>query len=306
MIDPFAVEALILKDMERNQPGPDNAPGQGRAYADLSHWHKVLVLGSDARNWLNDLMTADIETLTAGSSRRALLLSPTGRIRAAVTVASIGGGLHLFQDPVQPSAVDRLLAPYVLSSDVELVDVSRSMTLLAFPGSEPPHVPGGETVMPSCLGRGADLILSRKLESRDQTLQGLTLLGPDALERWRIDHGIPKFPLDLTPQSLPHEADLDEAIDYGKGCYLGQEAVARVRNLGHPTWVVLSMRSDAAVAPNDSVMADGNEVGRVTSAASVDGHTAVIARVRWSARELPLTTGSGTPLQATGIASTSA
>jgi folate-binding protein YgfZ len=296
----------MLKEMEPNQSGAAAALAQGRAYADLSRWRKVMVLGSDARTWLNDLLTADIGGLDAGSSRRALLLSPTGRIRAEVTVASMREGLHLFQDPIQPSAIDTLLAPYVLSSDVELVDVSRVKALLAFPGSDPPRVPDAETIRPSCLGRGADLILSPMLGSTAQTLQGLTLAGPDALETWRIDKGIPKFPLDLTPESLPHEADLDEAIDYAKGCYLGQEAVAKVRNLGHPTWVVLSMRSDTPVAPSDSVMSDGNEVGRVTSAATVDGHTAVIARVRWSARQLPLTTGSGTPLQSSGIASTSA
>jgi tRNA-modifying protein YgfZ len=279
---------------------------EGRAYADLSHWHKVLVRGSDSRTWLNDLLTADISMLSTGSSRRAFLLSPTGRIRAEVTVVSMGHGLHLFQEPIQPMAIDALLAPYVLSSDVELIDVSDSMDLLAFPGSEPPHVPGAEVTRPSCLGPGADLILSRTVERSTSALEALMQVSPESLERWRIDRGIPRFPLDLTPESLPHEADVDAAIDYQKGCYLGQEAVAKVRNLGHPTWVVLSLRSNVPVAPNDSVMGDGKEVGRVTSAASVDGQTAVIARVRWAAREQKLMTGSGAPLQATGIASTPA
>ena len=292
--------------MDRDQAQAATALNEGRAYADLSDWHKVLVRGSDSRKWLNDLLTADIDNLTTGASRRSLLLSPTGRIRAAVTVASIEEGLHLFQEPAQPSAIDTLLAPYVLSSDVELIDVSDSKTLLAFPGTEPPQLAGGEAIYPSCLGRGADVVLSRTLEWTSQELEGLTRAGPEALETWRIDRGIPKFPIDLTPESLPHEAGLDSAIDYGKGCYLGQEAVAKVRNLGHPTWLVLSMRSDAAVTANDPVMGDGEVVGRVTSAASVDGHTAVIARIRWSAREMTLTTPSGTTLQPSGIASTPA
>lgn len=287
---------------------PDEAEGatalrEDRAYADLSDWHRVLVRGSDSRSWLNDLLTADIGALPIGSSRPALLLSPTGRMRATAMVASIRGGLLLIQDPTQPSLIDALLAPYVLSSDVELKDVSETTALFAFPGRDP-HVPGADVIRPSTLGPGADLIVPRELEeSLSQALEGLTRVGADTLEAWRIHRGVPRFPVDLTPDSLPHEADLDAAIDYGKGCYLGQEAVARVRNLGHPPWVVLSMRADGAVSPNDHVMAEGEEVGKVTSAAIVDGQTAAIARVRWSARNLALSTASGTPLQTSGLAS---
>lgn len=293
--------------MEPDEADAATAPREGRAYADLSDWHRILVRGPDSRSWLNDLLTADIGTLSSGSSLPALLLSPTGRMRATVTVAAIGEGLLLIQDATQPSAIDALLAPYVLSSDVDLADVSESTSLFAFPGGEPPHIPGADSSRPSCLGPGADLIVPRTREdSSRRALEGLALVGPATLEAWRIHRGIPRFPIDLTPESLPHEADLDAAIDYEKGCYLGQEAVAKVRNLGHPTWVVLSMRAEGAVVPNDTVIGDGEEVGTVTSAARVDGDTAVIARVRWSARELALGTASGTPLQTSGLASTAA
>jgi tRNA-modifying protein YgfZ len=275
--------------------------GRG-AFVDLSGWHQVLARGSDARGWLNDLLTADIGALPPGASRPALLLSPTGRIRATVTVASIGQGLLLIQDPVQPQAIETLLAPYTLSSDVELADVSGSMALLAFPGGQPPHVSGAELIRPSSLGAGADLIVPPEgVEAARNALRGLVQVGHEALEEWRIHRGIPRFPIDLTPDSLPHEADLDAAIDYGKGCYLGQEAVAKVRNLGHPTWVVLSMGADGPVAVGDAVLGDDEEVGHVTSAATTDGRVALIARVRWSARERTLVTGSGTPLQTSGL-----
>jgi folate-binding protein YgfZ len=279
---------------------------EDRAYADLSDWHTILARGSDSRRWLNDLLTADIGALSTGSTRPALLLSPTGRIRAMITVAATAEGLLLLQDPAQPSSIDALLAPYVLSSEVELEDMSGSVALFAFPGGEPPHVPGAEIIMPSSLGSGADLLVPRTAEILRRAPDGLTRVGPEALEAWRIHRGVPRFPIDLTPESLPHEADLDAAIDYGKGCYLGQEAVARVRNLGHPTWVVLSMRAEGPVAPNDPVMGEGEEVGKVTSATAVDGRTDLIARVRWSARDLVLATASGTPLQTSGLASATA
>jgi folate-binding protein YgfZ len=221
-----------------------------------------------------------------------------------VTVGSIQAGLILLQDPRQPSPIDALLGPYLLSSDVELADVSGSMTLLAFPEAEPPDMPGAESLLPSCLGPGQDLIVSGK--PTESSLRGLVRVSHETVEAWRIHRGIPRFPVDLTPESLPHEADLDSAIDYEKGCYLGQEAVAKVRNLGHPPWVVLSMRAEGPVAAGDAVVGDENQAGTVTSAATVDGHTAVIARVRWSARDLALVTASGTPLQTSGLASTAA
>ena len=293
--------------MEPHDSEAAQALRENRAFADLSDWGKTLVRGSDAGTWLNDLLTADLANLPRGTSRPALLLSPTGRIRATVTVGSIDEGLILVQDPEQPSAVGTLLAPYILSSDVELIDVSGSRSLLAFPGRELRGISGTDSYRPSCLGPGADLVVK---ESRDvaasEILDGLVRAGPESREVWRIERGIPRFPVDLTPESLPHEADLDAAIDYGKGCYLGQEAVAKVRNLGHPTWVVLAMHGDGHIDPNDAVVGEGEEVGRVTSAASVDGRTAVIARVRWSARELRLATSSGTPLRISGLASIAA
>lgn len=291
--------------MERNDASARAALPEGRAYADLSGWHKFLIRGSDARGWLNDLLTADIAHLVTGSARPALLLSPTGRIRAMATVGSIRAGLILLQDPRQPSAIDALLAPYLLSSDVELANVSESLTVLAFPEAGPPDMPGAESLRPSSLGPGGDLIVSGR--PTESSLQGLTRVSHETVEAWRIHRGIPRFPVDLTPDSLPHEADLDTAIDYGKGCYLGQEAVAKVRNLGHPPWVVLSMRTERPVAAGDAIVGEeDDEVGTVTSAATVDGHTAVIARVRWSARDLALVTASGTPLQTSGLATTAA
>jgi folate-binding protein YgfZ len=277
---------------------------EGRAYADLSHWRKVLVRGADARGWLNDLLTADIANLSRGSSRTALLLSPTGRIRAVVSVGSIETGLLLIQDPRQPSAIDGLLAPYVLSSDVEMTDVTESIGVLGFPDAEPPDVAGAESLRPSSLGPGADLVLRDRAAA--PSLEGPVQVGLESVDEWRIHRGIPRFPTDLTPDSLPHEADLDAAIDYEKGCYLGQEAVARVRNLGHPPWVVLSMRADGKVVVGEVVVGDDKDVGRVTSAAAVDGGSVLIARVRWSARDLNLVTASGTPLQSSGLASTAA
>ena len=280
----------------------------GRAYADLSGWRKVLALGPHARTWLNDLLSADLADLAGGATRRSLLLSPTGRIRADVTVAATARGLLLLQDPIQPAPIDVLLGPYVLSSDVDLVDVTKDLTLLALPDPGPPpdtpDVPA-EVLRPSCLGPGADLLAAaERLREVRGVLGELTEAGPEALEAWRIERGVARFAVDLGEDSLPHEAGLDHAVAYQKGCFLGQEAVARVRNLGHPPFVVLAAGSDGPVAAGEDVTADGRAVGTVTSATPVDGgRTAAIVRVRWAARAATLRTEAGGALRAIGPAS---
>src|SRR5438132_10628083 len=90
----------------------------------------VEVTGSDARGWLNDLVTGPVGTLRSGRATRSLLLTPTGRIRADFTVADTGR-LTLLQDGAQPHAIDGLLAPYVLSSDVEMSDESERLALFS-------------------------------------------------------------------------------------------------------------------------------------------------------------------------------
>ncbi|HEX5948074.1 MAG TPA: hypothetical protein VFZ45_00765 [Actinomycetota bacterium] len=276
----------------------------GRAYADLSGWRKVLVSGEDARSWLNDLLSADLADLPDGSTRRSLLLSPTGRIRADVTVAATGRGLALFQDPIQPDAVDRLLAPYVLSSDVELIDATEELALVAVPEPGTPPTTDAEMLRPSCLGPGTDLLAAadRLPEVREAVID-LTPVDPEALDAWRIERGVARFGVDLRDASLPHEAGLDHAVAYAKGCFLGQEAVARVRNLGHPPFVVLAVDGEGPVAVGQAITTDGEAVGSVTSAAPVDGgRTAAIVRVRWAARDAALRTEGGGILRPVGLA----
>jgi len=273
----------------------------GRARADLSPWWKLEITGADARRWLDDIVTADLSGLGPGRAVPSLLLSPTGRIRAAFTVADLGGRALLVQDPIQPASAERLLRPYVLSSDVHLTDRTSDLPLVAFPGGAP-EVEGWLRYAPSALGTGEDLAGAADAGvPTDAPAPGgpdNVEVGAEALERWRIERGIARFGIDLGETSLPNEGALDEAVAYGKGCFLGQEAVARVRNLGHPPNVIAAFDSPTVVRVGETVVADGQPVGVVSSAAPENGGTRLIARVRWTARGRPLATGSGARLAA--------
>jgi folate-binding protein YgfZ len=271
----------------------------GTAFIDLSSWRKIAVSGDDAPDWLNDLVSADISGLAPGGARRSLLLSPNGRVRAEFTVARPGGDLVLLQDPVQPTSVQTLLAPYVLSSDVALVDRTAELALFAFPGRTVAPDAHGAYSAPSCTGMGG-LDMVAPAEDHDAVRTSLsrafTLAEHEALEAWRTAAGIPRFWVDATEDDLPQEAGLDDAISFDKGCYLGQEAVAKVRNLGHPRRLVLHLAADGEISPGDAVLADGVEVGEVTSATGTDGRWRLLARVRWAGRDGPFRSALGVGL----------
>ncbi len=271
---------------------------RGPAFAVLSGWGVIAVGGTDARSWLHDLVTADVEGLPDRASRRCLLLTPTGRIRADFHIAAVDGSYLLLQAPDQPDRVDAILRPYVLSSDVEVTDVGdRSEVVAVLDGSVVDDVPGFVVLSPSVLGPGCDVVVpsggaSARLLERLRA-RGLTEADAGDLEARRIRRGEPRMGVDFGPDALPAEAGLEDTIDFTKGCFLGQESVAKVRNLGHPPRVLLHVRSGAPIAPGARVVAGATVVGEVTSAVEDPDGVAAIVRVRWDSASEQLATDAG-------------
>ncbi len=260
----------------------------GRGFVDRSEDRAVVVRGADARGWLGDLVTADIASLVPGSSRRSLLLTPTGRIRADMWITQIDDDAFLvLQASDQPEPVDDLLRPYVLSSAVRLEPGSDEGSVLLFPAKE-------EIVTT----RGDD----RSVDRRRSPGGGSIRVDERAFEIWRVGRGDPRMGIDFEAGALPAEAGLDRLIDVTKGCFLGQESVAKVRNLGHPPTVLRHLRCDTRVIAGESVSAAdgppaGRAVGLVTSRAPTrEGGTVLLARVEFRAAGASLRAGDGSPL----------
>lgn len=267
----------------------------GRAFVELTGWRLVEVTGEDARAWLHDLVTADVRTMGPWTARRTLILTPTGRIRADLHVVATDAGFLLVQAPDQPDGADRILAPYVLSSDVSLSDASERRSAFAVLGAA--DLAGAEWWTPSVLDDGAGAVTpagepAGRLRAALLAEEGLLEASTAALEHWRIRRGIPRMGPDFGTDALPAEAGLEAAIDFTKGCFLGQESVAKVRNLGHPPRAVVPVRSRGAVRVGMPVFARDTQVGEVTSVAS-DGDVDAIVRVRWAAASDELSTPVG-------------
>ena len=265
---------------------------QERAFVDLSSYRKVRLGGSDARAWLHDLVTTDVASLEPGHARRSLLLSAAGHIRADFSVACEDDGFLLLQPSDQPDHVGLLLSRYTLSSDVLLHDATNELALFGVPGHAATLV-GRPGLAPSVLGSGVDLIArAGKAAWRIEDMfvkHDLVEVGEEAADVWRVRRGVARMGRDFNARSLPAEAGLEDAIDVTKGCFLGQESVARVRNLGHPPRRLLHLHADVEIEPGMPVFAGSVEVGRITSAASAaDEGWVAIASVRWAFSEMVL------------------
>jgi hypothetical protein len=248
-----------------------------RAFRDRSQERTLVVRGDDARRWLGDLVTADVATLEPDMSRRSLLLSPTGRIRADLTVAERrDGSFLLLQHADQPEPIGGILGLYVLSSAVELEDVTARLVVFE-------HVASGRLM--------------------EQTPTGMAEVVVDmaAWEIWRVRRGDPLMGVDFPPGALPTEAGLEGAIDLQKGCFLGQESVAKIRNLGHPPRTLRHLRTDSPVARGEHLNAAGAPVGTITSVAPAsDAGWVLLATVDWAAADLALMTSDGAEVSPIG------
>jgi folate-binding protein YgfZ len=126
---------------------------------------------------------------------------------------------------------------------------------------------------------------------------GAARAGAEAVRTVRIENGKPRYGEEISDTTLPQETQQMHAVHFQKGCYLGQEAVAKVRNLGHPTRVVLMVSADRPVEANRAVLAGDLEAGLLTSVDTSGDAVSALARIRWAAREADLRTADGVRLR---------
>ena len=281
------------------EAGPE-ALAAGTAFADLSSWRAIAVSGTDAFAWLNDIVSADLDDLAPSVARRSLFLAPTGGVLASFTVSSAFDTLLLVQDPTEPRPIEGLLTRYVLSSDVRIEDRSGDVALFAFPGGNAmPDRPGTAVSIPSALGAGVGVVAPAKDHERlvESFAESFAPASVEAVEAWRVAAGIPRIGVDTRDGDLPQECGLHDLVAFDKGCFLGQEAVARVRNLGHPRRQLMPVESDRSLSSGDEVMSNGDRAGVITSTARFDGRVVALARVGWAHRDGALRTRDGAALR---------
>lgn len=233
------------------QPLPEQKRlAAGIAVADLSHRGVVTVTGPDRLSWLNTLSSQFVQNLAPGQSKEALFLSVQGRIEYDCRMVDDGETTWLIVEAFEAAPLAEWLNSMKFMLRVEITDASADWAVVGssvpveewaertvwqdpWPGiaeggfaySAPEH-PGAERTWYEYL------IPADELES---SLKGRDLAGTMAVEALRIAAWRPRFGVDTDEKTIPHELDLlRTAVHLNKGCYKGQETIARVHNLGHP------------------------------------------------------------------------
>jgi folate-binding protein YgfZ len=275
-----------------NLLGEQQRLAAGEAVVDLSDRAVLTITGEDRLTWLDSLTSQSIAKLAPGESAETLLLDPTGRLEYDIRLVDDGVTTWLLLEAAEAEGLRSWLARMVFMLRVEVADVSHEFATVGTLGSPavvaaaPNGVPlvwhdpwiavqrGGHQYSLSDEHPSVSWTYSEMLVARTELAAVATLpvAGTLALEALRIAAWRPRLATEADDRTIPHELDwLRSAVHLAKGCYRGQETVAKVHNLGHPPrrLVLLHLDGSEGVLPKhgDVVLAGDVEVGQVTSAA---------------------------------------
>jgi tRNA-modifying protein YgfZ len=246
----------------------------GRAVVELVGWSSISVTGADRLAFLQNFCTNDVKRLVPGTSCEAFFTNVKGKIVGHGVIHCRDAEMVFVGAPGQASRLVEHLDRYVIREDVMLRDTTevRSYVLVAGgAATDNSHA----SMSWDIIGRG-DSKLNEANPSelsdvvRSLVAQGFVVAGLQAFEAARIEAGMPRYNVDFNEENLPQEVGRDgEAISFTKGCYLGQETVARIDALGHVNQRLVGLRffgSDVPVGGTE-LRRDGRVVGSATSAA---------------------------------------
>ncbi|MEV5964661.1 glycine cleavage T C-terminal barrel domain-containing protein [Kribbella sp. NPDC051952] len=238
----------------------------GKAFVDLSHRDVVTITGPDRLTWLHAITSQYFEGLKPGTSTTALLLSPTGHIEHVMYGIDDGVTFWLHTEPGAAAALVEWLQKMVFMSRVEIAEVTDEYAIV--------WRPGAASTDEHLTRSGADSLGGHEVFLPRAELAGLegAAAGIWAYEALRIEAGAPRFGLDTDERAIPNEVGwLGVGVHLDKGCYRGQETVARVHNLGRPPRRLVRLLLDGSVdhlpAHGYAVRLGEKQVGFIGSAA---------------------------------------
>ncbi len=250
---------------------------EARGIFDLNGTTLLAISGKDACDYLHRRLTQAIRPIPVGGHACATMLGGDGRMIADMVVRRDGESRFLLiAQPCVRQTLAGQVERYVIADDVTVTDVSSDFSVFAVAGPKPePRLADPAPLRLSCfqdLSVGLTICPSRESGPLWSALcqsaedDGGGPCGQLCWEALRIAGRVPLFGADMTPATIPLEAGLLHAISFDKGCYPGQEVVARIHNLGHPANVLVALDAESGPPPVGSAILLGDRVsGTVTS-----------------------------------------
>ena len=271
--------------------------GGSAGLIDLSSRGRILVSGSEAVTFLNGLITNDVKTLALNSWMPAAFANVQGRLLAAVRVIHREDGFLIDTEAATHRTVLSLVERFTLAGDFKVTDLTNDIVSFSVQGRRAPEMIRGvlgADVAVVKKGRGVDAEIENSCKAfvirathtaedgfdlfinaddadavRDRFISGGAIVVSEGVaETVRIEAGIPRYGIDMDETNVVTETNLDEAVNFAKGCYLGQEIIVRIKHRGHVAKKLagLVLQGHEVIQRRAKVLSsDGSEIGRVTS-----------------------------------------
>ncbi len=281
-----------------NTHGEFQALRSGCGIYDLGWRSKIIVSGKDRVRWLNGMVTNNIRDLQPGNGNYSFLLTPQGHVQGDLYTYNRSEYLLLGSERFQTASILERLKKYIIMDKVELEDISDRLTgiaiqgpmsreVMAASGINAPEDPPMQVL--DFVWNGIGLSVTRMASEQFLSYElwmsaenapavwdalgsaGGTPVGMDAVELFRVAAGIPRYGLDIRERDLPQETGQQQALNFNKGCYIGQEIVERIRARGavHRTLAGFVLDDSKASSPGAKVSSNGKEIGEITSSLAV-------------------------------------
>jgi folate-binding protein YgfZ len=278
----------------------------GCAVYDLGWRAKVVINGEDRVRWLNGMVTNNIKDLPLNQGNYSFILNPQGRILGDLYTYNRGDYLLIDTERSQLENLLKLFEHFIIMDDVQVTDKSAALTAIGIQGPNAGtilekaaiHDPGLKPMQLADLTwNGIDISVTRMASDEFVTYElwlatanaaqlwkalvqaGGVPVGSEALEKFRVMIGFPKYGIDIRERDLPQETEQDHALNFTKGCYIGQEIVERIRSRGAVHRTFRGFLLNGELPGNGSKLAvDVKDVGEITSVSRIpaqDGEHAV-------------------------------
>jgi folate-binding protein YgfZ len=264
--------ALATSDYERLT--------KGVGLVDRSDRGKLLLTGAEAAEYLQGQVTNDVEALEPGHGCYAALLTHKGKVVADMRVLRGPDWIRIDTEPHALGPLARNVDMYSIGRDVQLADETATRAILSLIGpgaagaldAEPPAaehawVEGRHGIYVRT-DQGIDVLCPATDADAVKADLGVEAVAPEAAELVRIESGRPKYGIDFDSATIPQEAGLnDRAVSFTKGCYVGQETVARLHYKGKPNRHLRGLELSGPCQRGDAIVLGDREVGRLGSTA---------------------------------------
>jgi tRNA-modifying protein YgfZ len=248
------------------------------ALVDRSDRAKLLLTGAGAAEFLQGQVTNDVEALAPGQGCYAAFLNAKGKLRADVRILRLDDGLQLDAEGYAKEVVEWVIDSFSVGLEVRREDLTDTRAIVSLvgpdsgaaldvapPAGEHSHV-GGEHGLYVRTNLGVDVICDAADAEGVRAALGVEEVPQEVAEVLRVESGRPRLGLDMDGNTIPAEAGINErAVSFTKGCYVGQETVARLHYKGKPNRHLRGLRLSEPAERGNPIELGEREVGRVGS-----------------------------------------